>query len=98
MRVVSLFPTSRQGAGRWTLGALASAAASSAAAAEVLRAHGARACTDVTGFGLLGHLAEMARASQVKAARAPDTACAARGLGNMISFVCFDAKYVIRRV
>ena len=36
---------------------------SNAAAVPVLREHGARGCTDVTGFGLLGHALEMAQAS-----------------------------------
>ncbi len=48
---------------RWLREAIAVMDTSNATAARILREHGARSCTDVTGFGLLGHLAEMLRAS-----------------------------------
>jgi selenide, water dikinase len=48
---------------------------SAANAAEAMQDAGANACTDITGFGLLGHAYEMARASDVclviEAARVP---------------------------
>jgi selenide,water dikinase len=53
--------------GRWVQAALQSMQQSSQRAAELLRAHGATACTDLTGFGLLGHLIEMTKPSGVDA-------------------------------
>lgn len=53
--------------------AVASMSALNGTAAEQMRCFGARACTDVTGFGLLGHASEMAAASGVSL-----TFCASR--------------------
>jgi selenide, water dikinase len=57
---------------RWVLGAIDHMCHSNRAAAAVLAGEGARAATDVTGFGLLGHLVEMVRASDVDVVLALD--------------------------
>ncbi len=50
--------------GRWVDNAIHSMIQPSLEASRSLRRHGATACTDVTGFGVVGHVLEMARASQ----------------------------------
>lgn len=53
--------------GRWVAEALTHMVQSNQAGARILMAHGATACTDLTGFGLLGHLVEMTKPSGVDA-------------------------------
>jgi selenide, water dikinase len=52
---------------RWVAAAVEHMTVSNGAAAAVLRRHGVHAATDVTGFGLLGHLVETVKASGVDA-------------------------------
>ena len=49
----------------WVMAALAHMTKSNRDGAAILKAHEVHASTDVTGFGLLGHLVEMVRASNV---------------------------------
>jgi selenide,water dikinase len=56
-----------QARGPWMEDAIASMLRTNAAASQVARAMGATASTDVSGFGLAGHLGEMLRASKAGA-------------------------------
>jgi selenide, water dikinase len=53
--------------GRWIDAAMQSMRLSNQVGSHILQAYGASACTDLTGFGLLGHLVEMTRPSGVDA-------------------------------
>jgi selenide,water dikinase len=55
----------------WLDGAVAAMQQPGGPVVAALAAHGAAACTDVTGFGLLGHLAEMLRAGGCAASLDP---------------------------
>lgn len=61
----ALFAAAMRGKARspWLTAALVQMRRTGRAAMTALRAHQVRACTDVSGFGLLGHMGEMARAS-----------------------------------
>ena len=63
----------RKAKGRWVSQAIKTMMHSNQKAAECLRKFNASACTDLTGFGLVGHLMEMTRASKVDAEITMDT-------------------------
>lgn len=52
-----------QARGDWIETAIMQMMQSQQNAVDILRQHGTRACTDITGFGLLGHLLEMMQAA-----------------------------------
>ena len=57
----------RKAKGRWISQAIQTMLHSNQQAAQCLQKYQATSCTDVTGFGLVGHLIEMTRASNVDA-------------------------------
>jgi selenide,water dikinase len=65
--------------GDWEDAAIAAMLTSNAAAARILAEHGATACTDVSGFGLAGHLLEVLEASNVGAELDPELVPALHG-------------------
>ena len=65
--------------------ALATMLQSAGPAASCLLAHRASACTDVTGFGLLGHLLEMLRASNMSALLDPEAIPALDGAVSLLA-------------
>jgi len=71
---------------RWVEEALATMCRSNGPAAAILGDHGIRACTDVSGFGLLGHLVELLRASGAGARLDPSALPALPG-----SLECIEA-------
>ena len=76
----------------WIDQALAQMQQSQAPLVDLLRAHGCRACTDITGFGLLGHMGEMLAASATSIQVRLDAA-ALQGLAMAGSLELLDLGY-----
>jgi selenide, water dikinase len=76
---------------RWTMGAIGHMTRSNRDAASVLLAHEVHAATDVTGFGLIGHLVEMMRASNVDAVLALPAIPLLEGLKETLAMGIFSS-------
>ncbi|MDO9502864.1 selenide, water dikinase SelD, partial [Falsiroseomonas sp.] len=83
----TLLAAAMAGAARadWVDAALRQMQLSPFPAARLLAAHGATACADVTGFGLLGHLLELLRASGAAARLDPEAVPALEGAEAMLA-------------
>ena len=92
-----------QASQRWMQEALQSMLLSSADATTILVRHGARACTDITGFGLAGHLLEIVQASGCNAELAPGSVSELPGAmtcieNNIVSSLHEENKQVTRHL
>ena len=75
----------RRAKARWIDGAIRTMLQTNREASAAMRRHAATACTDVTGFGVLGHLVEMTRASGVDARLALDAVPILDGAGETVA-------------
>lgn len=69
----------------WLQAAIDQMRRTNAAASNILRGHGPTACTDVTGFGLVGHLRELLSASGVGARIWPDRVPLLPGVSDLVA-------------
>src|SRR6266436_1679884 len=76
---------------RWVMAAITHMVQSNGRAAEILRRYGVHAATDVTGFGLIGHLMEMVRASDVDATLAIDRVPLLEGARETVALGIFSS-------
>jgi selenide, water dikinase len=81
----------RKAKARWVMAAVAHMMFSSRRAAAILREHDVHAATDVTGFGLIGHLVEMVRASGVDATLAIDRVPLLAGASDTVAMGIFSS-------
>ena len=81
----------RKAKARWVMAAITYMVQSNGPAADILRRHGVHAATDVTGFGLIGHLIEMVRASDVDVTIAIDRVPLLDGARETVSLGIFSS-------
>ncbi|NES91348.1 selenide, water dikinase SelD [Okeania sp. SIO2B9] len=79
--------------GRWIESAIKSMLVSNQNAAKLLLEYGATACTDVTGFGLVGHLLEMVKASQVAVELEMEAISVLPGVAEILQQGIFSSLY-----
>ncbi|NEP90456.1 MAG: selenide, water dikinase SelD [Okeania sp. SIO2C2] len=79
--------------GRWIESAIESMLVPNQNAAKLLLEYGATACTDVTGFGLVGHLLEMVKASQVTVELEMEAISVLPGVAEILQQGIFSSLY-----
>ncbi len=79
--------------GRWIESAIKSMLVSNQNSAELLLEYGATACTDVTGFGLVGHLLEMVKGQKVSVELNMEAIPVLQGVAETLAKGIFSSLY-----